>query len=78
MFDRKFRDVVNIRHKINMANPEIYLRAKLAGLRITEVEIEHFGRIGGESVAWNVSLSKSFQLFQEANKYFSDLSKELH
>ena len=60
-----------------MANPEIYLRAKLADLRITEVKVEHFGRISGESVAWNVSFSKSFQLFQEVNKYFFNLRKEL-
>jgi glycosyltransferase involved in cell wall biosynthesis len=74
MFDRKFMEVVQIKHRINMSNPELYLRAKLAGLKLDECAVQHFERFGGVT---SHNFSKSWQIFVTVNKYFKALRKEL-
>lgn len=74
MFDRKFIKVAKIEHKINMVNPEFYVRAKLAGLNIDEVEIKHQERLGGKT---SHNFSKSLELFLLVNRYMKSLHNEL-
>lgn len=74
MFDRSFRSVAKIRYKINMANPELYIRAKQAGMKLDEVEIRHFKRYKGVA---SHNFFRLWEIFLEVNKYMMELRKEL-
>ena len=74
MFDRKFIEVAQIKYCINMSNPELYVRAKLAGLKVDECEVSHAERLGGMT---SHNFFKSWQIFATVNKYFMALRKEL-
>lgn len=74
MFDQKFVSIAKITHRINMANPELYIRAKSANLKLDEVEIQHFERSEG---ATSHDFAKSWEIFVDVNKYFMSLRKEL-
>jgi glycosyltransferase involved in cell wall biosynthesis len=74
MFDRKFIEVCRIDYPINMSNPELYVRAKLAGLKVDECVVQHFERFGGVT---SHNFKKSWQIFIIVNKYFRELRKEL-
>jgi glycosyltransferase involved in cell wall biosynthesis len=74
MFDRRFIEAAVIRHRINMANPEFYVRAKLARLSLDECEVQHFERIGGTT---SHNFRKSWQIFVSVNRYFMALRDEL-
>ena len=73
MFDRKFAAVAEIRHKINMVNPEMYVRAVNAGLKLEEVVITHAERTKGQT---SHNFKKTYQIFKTVNDYFSTLRKE--
>src|SRR5947207_3102680 len=49
MFDRKFLEKAAIVHAMNMANPELYTRARQAKLVLDEVPIQHFARTKGKT-----------------------------
>ena len=74
MFDREFIRSAQIEHALNMANPELYMRAKKAGLRVAEVEAAHFAREKGQSCH---SALKLYQIFMKVRRYFRDLRLEL-
>ena len=74
MFDRRFIEAAEIKHRINMSNPELFVRAKIAGLNLDEVEIEHHERFGGVT---SHNFAKSWQLLIQVNNYMKALSKEL-
>jgi glycosyltransferase involved in cell wall biosynthesis len=74
MFDRKFIEVAQIKYRINMSNPEFYVRAKLAGLKIDECEASHAERLAGVT---SHNFFKSWQIFVVVNKYFMALRKEM-
>jgi len=74
MFDRRFIEAAEIRHRVNMANPEFYVRAARAGLAIDEVEIEHLPRGGG---ATSHDLKRLWRLFCTVWRYFLSLRGEL-
>ena len=74
MFDRKFMAAAAIKHRINMANPEFYVRAKLAGLVLDEVPIQHAERKAGVT---SHDLGKMWRIFVTVNRYFRDLGREL-
>jgi glycosyltransferase involved in cell wall biosynthesis len=74
MFDRSFISVAQNKYKINMANPEMFVRAKLAGLKIDECEVLHSSRLGGVT---SHDFLKSYYIFKAVNKYFKSLNKEL-
>ena len=65
-----FLRVAEIRHTLNMANPELYARARLAGLRVEEVPVRHFPRTGGCS---SHDFGKLWRLFWQVVGYFSAL-----
>ncbi len=72
MFDRSFVDNAKIEYKINMVNPELYVRAKLANLKLDEVEIQHFERTEGITCH---NFWKSWKIFMDVNMYMRHLRK---
>jgi glycosyltransferase involved in cell wall biosynthesis len=74
VFDRSFADVADIQHEINLANPELYVRAVIAELDVAEVEVQHFPRDGGGS---SHNFVRSWQLFRDVNRYLRDLRSEM-
>ncbi len=73
VFDRKFISVANINYRINMVNPELYVRAKKAGLKMTEIKIQHFERNKGKT---SHNFVKIWNIFIQINKYLYSLRKE--
>ncbi len=74
MFDRKFLEKASIVHALNMANPELYARARQANLVLDEVPIRHFARTRGKT---SHNLFKFVQLFLLVNRYFRSLQREI-
>jgi glycosyltransferase involved in cell wall biosynthesis len=74
MFDRRFIESAEIRYRINLANPELYVRAKQADLSITEVPIQHFERGSGKACH---NFRKLGRLFLDVNAYLMSLRREL-
>lgn len=74
MFDRKFLEKTSIMHAMNMANPELYVRACQANLVLDEVPIQHFARTKGRT---SHNLVKFVQLFLRVNRYFRSLQQEI-
>lgn len=74
MFDRKFANAAAINYKINMVNPELYVRAKKAGLIMDEIKVQHFERNKGKT---SHNFIKILNIFLEINKYLHNLRKEL-
>ena len=61
-------------HRINLANPELYTRARQLGLPVAEVEVSHFERAGGKS---SHNLFKFAALFIFVLDHFKTLHAEL-
>jgi len=74
MFDRRFATVAEIKHRINMANPELYVRARCADQIVDEVEIQYFKRTAGVT---SHNLLKFWDIFIDVNRYMKALRKEL-
>lgn len=74
VFDRAFAEVADIRHEINLANPELFVRAQIADLILDEVEVTHWPREGGET---SHDLRRSWRLFREVTGYLADLGAEM-
>jgi glycosyltransferase involved in cell wall biosynthesis len=75
MFDRKFRAcAAPLRHRLNLANPELFVRARLAGLKIAEVPVTHSPRLAGRSCH---DMVRMWGLFRLVWRYFRDLRAEL-
>jgi glycosyltransferase involved in cell wall biosynthesis len=74
MFDRRFAATAVIRHRLNLANPELYVCARQQGLRIAEVPVRHFARDRGQTCH---NFRKLFKLFVSVNGYFRGLRNEL-
>jgi len=73
MMDRRTVDVAEIKHRINMVNPELYVRAVRAGLVIEEIQATHFGRTEGVSCH---DPRRLVQIFLQVNRYFGSLQHE--
>jgi glycosyltransferase involved in cell wall biosynthesis len=74
MFDRNFAAVAEIQHRINMVNPELYVRARCANQIVDEVEIQYFKRTMGIT---SHNLLRIWDIFLEVNKYIMALRREL-
>lgn len=74
VFDRRSAEVVEIRERMNLVNPELYVRAVRAGLTIDEVPIEHRERRAGET---SHNFARSLKLLRDVNAYFRRLRREL-
>jgi glycosyltransferase involved in cell wall biosynthesis len=75
MFDRQFIENAEIRYRMNLANPELYVRANQADLTITEVAIQHFDRVSGKACH---NFRKLGRLFLDVNSYLMSLRRELN
>jgi len=73
MFDRKFVGVAEIKHRINLVNPELYVRAYNAKLKVDEVIITHAERTKGQT---SHDFKKSYRIFMSVNNYFRTLRAE--
>ncbi|MBZ0253575.1 MAG: glycosyltransferase family 2 protein, partial [Candidatus Methylomirabilis sp.] len=58
-FTRGAAEKIEIRHMVNSVGPEIWVRARNLGLRVEEVPVRHFPRVGGQSVhaAWRLPIA---------------------
>ncbi len=74
VFDSSFASVAVINHRINLVNPELYVRAVTNGLRVSEVPIRHYRREGGAS---SHDFRRSVELLREVNRYFRALRAEM-
>lgn len=74
MFDRSFIDAATILHRINLVNPELFTRARLADLRVAEVAVEHRERVGGDS---SHDFRKLLRVFLDVRRYLRALGGEL-
>jgi glycosyltransferase involved in cell wall biosynthesis len=66
---------LEIRHTINMANPELYVRAKSAGLRMEEVEVRHMPRTAGKT---SHNLGKIWKIFLDVDRHMRALATDLN
>jgi glycosyltransferase involved in cell wall biosynthesis len=74
MFDRKVVHAANpLRHRLNMANPELWVRARRAGLKVVEVPVSHAPRLAGESCH---DMRKSTEIFMMVLRHFLDLRRD--
>jgi len=73
MSDRKLARVVEIQHRINLVNPELYVRAYNAKLKLDEVIITHAERTKGQT---SHNFKKSYRIFMSVNNYFRTLCAE--
>jgi len=73
-FNRKFADALEIKHRVNFVNPEFFVRAKLAGLTITEVQIEQEKRKAGVS---SHEFGRLWRIFQSVRNTLKSVSDEL-
>lgn len=74
-FTRKFGEALEIKHRVNFVNPELFVRAKLGGYRIGEVQVEQEKRRAGVS---SHEFGRLFRIFQTVRGTLKSLSKELH
>lgn len=65
---------ITIRHRINMANPEIYASAAKAGLSMSQIAVRHRRRLGGVS---SHDFGNSWRIFREVRRYFRDLRRHM-
>lgn len=72
MFDREFIEACPIKYRINMVNPEMFVRAKNANLVIDEEIVRHSPRLGGET---SHNLLAFWRIFLDVNLYFANLRK---
>ena len=73
-FNRRFADALEIKHRVNFVNPEFFVRAKLAGLKIDEVQIEQEKRKAGIS---SHEFGRLWRIFQSVRATLKSLSEEL-
>jgi glycosyltransferase involved in cell wall biosynthesis len=74
-FDRQFADRLEIKHRVNFVNPELYVRAKLGGFRIGEATTIQERRKAGESTH---NFGRLWNIFSSVNHYLRSLASELH
>jgi glycosyltransferase involved in cell wall biosynthesis len=73
-FNRRFADALEIKHRVNFVNPEFFVRAKLRGLKIDEVQIEQEKRKAGVS---SHEFRRLWRIFQSVRGTLKALSEEL-
>lgn len=73
-FNRAFADRMEIRHRVNLVNPELFTRARLGGFRIGEVDVIQEKRKAGVS---SHELGRLWRIFVTINAYLAALGAEL-
>jgi glycosyltransferase involved in cell wall biosynthesis len=73
-FNRAFADQLDIRYRVNLVNPELYVRAVLGGFEMQEAPVVQEPRQGGTT---SHNLGHLLQIFRDVNAYLADLRQEL-
>jgi glycosyltransferase involved in cell wall biosynthesis len=73
-FTREYAESLEIKHRVNFANPELFVRAKLGGYRIGEVRVEQEKRRAGVS---SHEFRRLFRIFRTVRATLASLSREL-
>src|SRR5262245_10972375 len=73
-FNRAYADRLDIKHRVNFVNPELFVRAKLGGFRIGEVPVVQEHRKAGVS---SHEFGRLWRIFQTVRAYLAALSGEL-
>lgn len=73
-FNRTYADQLDIRYRVNLVNPELYVRAKVGGFRIGEVAVVQEMRKAGSSTH---EFTRPWTIFRQVNTYLRSLRREL-
>jgi glycosyltransferase involved in cell wall biosynthesis len=73
-FNRRFADQLELAHRVNFANPEIFVRARLGGFRVGEVRVVQDRRRAGVS---SHEFWRPLRTFQTVRRTLKSLGKEL-
>jgi glycosyltransferase involved in cell wall biosynthesis len=72
-FSRAYADRLEIRHRVNFVNPELFVRARQFGFRIGEVAVVQERRKAGVS---SHEFGRLWHIFRTVRAYLVDLSRE--
>jgi glycosyltransferase involved in cell wall biosynthesis len=75
-FDRSYADALEIKHRVNFVNPELFVRARLGEFEIGEAEVVQEARQGGTS-SHEFSPRRLVRIFVTVTGYLMDLRREL-
>lgn len=73
-FSRRMADALDIRYRVNLVNPELFVRAHLAGLTMAEVEVVQEPRKAGVS---SHELGRLWRIYTNVTTYLKSLRQEL-
>lgn len=73
-FGRAYADALEIRHTVNLVNPELFVRARLGGFRIGEAPVTQSARTAGAS---SHDFRRLFRIYLDVTSYLRQLSSEL-
>jgi glycosyltransferase involved in cell wall biosynthesis len=71
---RRYVDAAEIRYRVNFVNPELYVRARLAGIAIGEVQVRQEARKAGVS---SHDFGRLWRIFVTVERYLRALRHEL-
>jgi hypothetical protein len=71
---RRFVDGADIKYRVNFVNPELFVRAKLAGMAIGEVSVRQESRKAGVS---SHDFGRLWRIFATVERYLWALRREL-
>jgi glycosyltransferase involved in cell wall biosynthesis len=73
-FNRAYADKLELKYRVNFVNPEFFVRAKLGGFKIGEVEVVQERRKAGVS---SHEFGRLWRIFRTVTAYLAALSREL-
>jgi glycosyltransferase involved in cell wall biosynthesis len=73
-FTSRYGKQLEIKHRVNLVNPELFVRAKLGGFRVSEVEVVQEKRKAGVS---SHEFGRLWRIFKTVNGYLGALGQEL-
>ena len=73
-FNRAYADQLEIRHRVNLVNPELYVRAKQGGFRMGEAAVVQDMRKAGSS---SHQFTRPWAIFRQVSSYLRSLRREL-
>jgi hypothetical protein len=71
---RRYADAVEIRHFVNLVNPELYVRARQHGFGVAEVPVEQEPRRAGVS---SHEFGRLWHILRTVEAYLRSLRREL-
>ena len=73
-FTARYGRQLEIKHRVNLVNPELFVRARLGGFRMSEVEVVQEKRKAGVS---SHEFGRLWRIFKTVNAYLSALGREV-